>query len=43
MNLLCRSKYTGINKIWKWASFAVISEKQLLGVFLNKNQVYSYV
>lgn len=27
MNLLCRSKYTGINKIWKWASFAAISER----------------
>lgn len=33
MNLLCRSKYTGINKIQKWAGFAIISER---------NQVYSY-
>lgn len=40
MSLLCRSKYSGINKIWKWTSFAIISERTGIGCIL-RIQVYS--
>jgi len=35
MNLLCRNKYTGINKIWKWTSFAIISERTVIRYILT--------